>query len=239
MKVKPIFLLTLLCVSVLFIACDNDDADSKLTFDKNSVEVIVNVTDTVKVSGGKSPYTATEGDDSIAEATVSSGKIAIRGLKEGQTTVTVTDADGNTRTIAVTVAEDPFEDEKDDATIRFKWDTLEKVKGADAGTYLLSKANDKSVTFSWTSEDEEDSIIIKFMDANDKIGVESETASVRESPAVAGQMKVKVDEETTNYDLISWRVVQAAPAAEDEPDTYWIAFTANGKAGLFVAPLTE
>jgi hypothetical protein len=238
MKVKQFSLFILLCVSVLFVACDKND-QTELTFDKNSVEVIVNVTDTVKVSGGLAPYTTKEADNTIAKATVSSGKIAIKGLKKGQTTVTVTDADGITATIAVTVAEDPFEDEKDDATIRFKWDTLEKVKGTDAGTYLLSKANDKSVTFSWTSEDEEDSIIINFMDANDQIGEESETASVRESPAVAGQMKVMVDGETTSYNLISWRLVQAAPAAEDEPDTYWVAFTANGKAGLLVAPLAE
>ena len=238
MKLKPFYLFTLLFVSVLFIACDKDD-DKEISFDKNSVEVIVNVTDTVKVSGGKSPYTAAEGDDSIAEATVSSGKIAIKGLKKGQTTVTVTDADGITGTIAVKVTEDPFEDEKDDATVRFKWDTLLKIEGTDAGTYALSKAANKMVTFTWTSDDEEDAVILTFMDANDKIGDDSETASVRESSLVAGELTVKVDGVSTEYDVLSWRVVLAAPAADGDPDTYWIAFAANGKAGLFVAPLSE
>jgi len=50
---------------------------------------------------------------------------------------------------------------------------------------------------------------------------------------------LQVDGVSTEYDVLSWRVVLAAPAADGDPDTYWIAFAANGKVGLFVAPLSE
>ncbi|MBF6626880.1 MAG: Ig-like domain-containing protein [Proteiniphilum sp.] len=105
MKVKPLFLLTLLCVSALFIACDNDEAESRLTFDKNSVTLNVDETDTVKVSGGVTPYKAEEANDSIVEATVSSAAIIVKGLKIGNTTVKVTDKNGVHATFAVKVEE--------------------------------------------------------------------------------------------------------------------------------------
>jgi hypothetical protein len=238
MKKRPSYLFTLLCIGALFIACDNED-ESRLTFDNNNVEVILNETVTVKVSGGATPYQAEEADETVVEATVSSAEISIKGIKKGQTTVKVTDNNGLSATIAVTVIEDPYEEEKDDATVRFVWDTYEKVRGTDAGTYQLSKAEDKTVTYSWTSEDEEESLVLTFKDAEDKIGAESETASVRESPVVAGKLTVTVEGEDTDYDVTTWRLVQAEPAEEGEPDTYWIAFTANGKSGLCVAPLTE
>ena len=105
MKFKSSYLFSLLFVSALFIACDNDTAESRLTFDKNNVEVSVNESDTVKVSGGVTPYVAVEGNDSIAEATVSGVNIAVKGLKKGNTTVKVTDKNGVNATFPVKVTE--------------------------------------------------------------------------------------------------------------------------------------
>ena len=104
MKKSSNYLLILLFVGVLFIACD-DDEDTKLTFNKNKVEVAVNESDTVTVSGGITPYTAVEGDETVAVATVISSKIAVKGLKKGNTTVKVTDKNGVNATLPVTVTE--------------------------------------------------------------------------------------------------------------------------------------
>ncbi len=103
MKVKPFLMLTLLSVSALFIACDNDEAETKLTFDKNTVTVGVSDTDTVKVTGGATPYSALETDATVVDATVNSAKIVVKGLKVGNTTVKVTDKNGVNATFAVKV----------------------------------------------------------------------------------------------------------------------------------------
>lgn len=245
MKRFSIYLLSLMLSGVFFVACDDDDDSiDKLTFDKNSVEVFVGAETVVKVRGGEAPYKATPVDETVAKATVDGGDITIKGVKEGNTTVKVTDKNGLEGTIAVAVKEDPFEDEKEDPTARIKWDTYTKVEGKDAGTFMLTKAEDKTVTFSWINEEEDESLVLTFKDTEDKIGgegEEKESASVKaEDTTPVGKLAVTVDGESTEYDVTSWRLVQAKPADDEEgtPYTYWIAFTANDKLGLAVAPLT-
>ena len=243
MKRFSVYVLSLMLSGTFFIACDNDESNGKLTFDKNGVEVFVGEETVVKVRGGVAPYEATPADKTIAEATVDGGDITIKGLKEGTTTVKVTDKNGLEATIAVEVKEDPYEDEKGDATVRIKWDTYEKIEGRDEGIFLLTKAEDKTVTFSWTNEEEDESLVLTFKDTEDKIGAEGneESASGKEEEATSvGKLTVSVDGESTDYDVTSWRLVQAKPADDEEgtPITYWIAFTADDKSGLAVAPLT-
>ena len=244
-SVYALSVLSLMLSGVFFVACDDDDdSNGKLTFDKNGVEVFVGEETVVKVRGGVAPYKATPADKTIAEATVDGGDITIKGLKEGTTTVKVTDKNGLEATIAVKVKEDPYEDEKGDATVRIKWDTYEKIEGEDEGIFLLTKAEDKTVTFSWTNEEEDESLVLTFKDTEDKIGAEGneeESASGKEEDATSvGKLTVTVDGESTDYDVTSWRLVQAKPADDEEgtPITYWIAFTADDKSGLAVAPLT-
>ena len=243
MKRFSVYVLSLMLSGTFFIACDDDDSNGKLTFDKNGIEMFVGEETVVKVRGGVAPYKATPADKTIAEATVDGGDITIKGLKEGTTTVKVTDKNGLEATIAVEVKEDPYEDEKGDATMRIKWDTYEKI-GEDEGSFLLTKAEDKTVTFSWTNEEEDESLVLTFKDTEDKIGAEGneeESASGKEEDATSvGKLTVTVDGESTDYDVTSWRLVQAKPADDEEgtPITYWIAFTADDKSGLAVAPLT-
>lgn len=243
MKRISIYLLSLMVSGAFFVACDDDESNGKLTFDKNNVEVIIGEEDAVKVSGGVAPYEAMPADETVAEATVSGSDITIKGLKEGNTTVKVTDKNGLEAVIAVAVKADPYEEEKEDATVRIKWDTYEKVEGTDEGTYTLTKAEDKTVTFSWTNE-EGDELLLTFMDSEDKIGSDGggeESASVKQENAEPiGTLTINVGEDSEDYDVTSWRLVQAQPADDEEgtPDTYWIAFTADGKTGLCVAPLT-
>ncbi|HAR39285.1 MAG: hypothetical protein A2W86_02465 [Bacteroidetes bacterium GWD2_45_23] len=108
MMKRASYLFTALCLGAILIACDKDDNEkAKLTFSKNKVEVSVNESDTITVSGGVTPYTVLEGDKTIAVATVTSAKtkIAVKGLKKGNTTVKVTDKNGVNATLPVTVAE--------------------------------------------------------------------------------------------------------------------------------------
>ncbi|HHT35212.1 MAG: pilus assembly protein N-terminal domain-containing protein [Proteiniphilum sp.] len=105
MKKKSIYLFFLLLAGASLIACDKDDAETNLTFDKNTITLSVDETDTVKVSGGSTPYTAVESDATVVDATVSSAKIAVKGLKVGNTTIKVTDKNGVNATFAVKVEE--------------------------------------------------------------------------------------------------------------------------------------
>lgn len=103
---KVSFLFTILCMAAILIACDKDDnKETNLTFSKSKVEVAINASDTITVSGGTSPYTALEADTTIAEATVNSNKIAVKGLKKGNTTIKVTDKNGVNTSFPVTVKE--------------------------------------------------------------------------------------------------------------------------------------
>ena len=71
------------------------DMASELDFDKKSISVTAGKEETVTVKGGSAPFTAT--------ATIKDGKIIIKGVKAGSTSVTVTDKDKKAGTISVTV----------------------------------------------------------------------------------------------------------------------------------------
>lgn len=251
MKKRPIYLLSLMLLGVFMIACDKNDNDT-LTFDNQNVELFVDESTTVKVSGGVAPYTVKAADETIVEATVTGSEITLKVLKEGTTTLKVTDSNDIVGTIGVKVTKDPFEAEKEDATVRVAWDTIKIVQGTDAGQYMLTKEVDKTVTFTWTEEAETtlqegeaevDSFVLTFKDPKDLIGAveedEEAAASRAEQQVATGTLTITLDGEVSEHDVASWRLVQAQPAEGEEADTYWIAFTANGKEGLVVAPLTE
>lgn len=251
MKKRPIYLLSLMLLGVFMIACDKNDNDT-LTFDNQNVELFVDESTTVKVSGGVAPYTVKAADETIVEATVTGNVITLKALKEGTTTVKVTDSNDIVGTIGVKVTKDPFEAEKEDATVRVAWDTIKIVQGTDAGQYMLTKEVDKTVTFTWTEEAETtlqegeaevDSFVLTFKDPKDLIGAveedEEAAASRAEQQVATGTLTITLDGEVSEHDVASWRLVQAQPAEEGVADTYWIAFTANSKEGLVVAPLTE
>lgn len=76
---------------------------SALSFDKQSVEVAAGKEDVVTISGGAAPYTVTTKDAEIATASEKDGKLTVKGVKAGATTITVQDKDKKSGTIAVTV----------------------------------------------------------------------------------------------------------------------------------------
>ena len=123
MKRISIYLFGLILSGALFVACEKEGDDPKLTLDKNSVEVIVGEETVVKVSGGETPYKATPADDKV-EAKVDGANITVKGLKVGNTTVKVTDKNGLETSLAVKVNEDPYAGDKADATVRVKWNNF-------------------------------------------------------------------------------------------------------------------
>lgn len=74
-----------------------------VTLDKTSAEVGVGKTAEVNVQSGTSPYTVTVKDTKIATASIKDSKVTIKGVKAGTTTVTVTDKNKKTASVAVTV----------------------------------------------------------------------------------------------------------------------------------------
>lgn len=98
------YLLSILLIGLFFIACDKDDNTTpKLKLSPASVEVKVEANTVVKVSGGTAPYVAKEADKTIATAAVTNSDIKITGVKEGVTTIAVTDKKGVKGTISVKV----------------------------------------------------------------------------------------------------------------------------------------
>lgn len=71
--------------------------------DKNKTSIAVGKEDVITISGGTAPYTATSKDNKIATATIKDAKLTIKGVKAGSTTVTITDKNRKTATVAVTV----------------------------------------------------------------------------------------------------------------------------------------
>lgn len=232
---KLSYLLCLLIAGIGFTACD--EKSKNLTFDQNSVEVIITQTAVVKISGGIAPYTAKEADKTIATATIDKSEMTIKGLKEGQTTIDVSDKDGKSGKVIIKVIKDPYETDKKEATVRFAWDKIKKVKGTDDGTYSLTKDDKKRVTFTW-KKDDKNSIVLSFTDATDKVK-EPAAKSTRATPALSGKLVVTTDGKPVESNVTAYNVIQIKAAKEGDPATFWITFKADNKEGLVVSPLAK
>ncbi|MED4581862.1 Ig-like domain-containing protein [Brevibacillus choshinensis] len=75
---------------------DNEDYDLSVTVEYKK-------TAKIKIQGGKSPYTVTSSNSSVATATIKSNYITISGKKKGEATITVKDKNGEELTIDVNV----------------------------------------------------------------------------------------------------------------------------------------
>ncbi len=99
-------LLSVLLAVVLFVSCEKDEPTPKLTFTPTTAEVKTTENVTVKVNGGTAPFTVKEADKTIATAaatSTTSSDIKVTGVKEGQTSVTVTDKNGRKGTFTIKV----------------------------------------------------------------------------------------------------------------------------------------
>lgn len=103
---KSKFLLVFLMATLFvgFTACSDDDDDIKeLKLEKNAVEVQLDSTFAVGITEGNGDYNAKPADDKIADATIKDNVVTIKGKAVGSTNVTITDKEGKSSVIAVTV----------------------------------------------------------------------------------------------------------------------------------------
>jgi len=68
-----------------------------------NITVIVGGTGTATITGGKSPYSASSNNPSVATVSVNGNTVAVTGVAEGTVTITITDRNSNTVTLAVVV----------------------------------------------------------------------------------------------------------------------------------------
>lgn len=97
-------LLVMGCV-LAFASCEDKDDDiaQELKLDKTTIEVVEDASVTVTVETGNSDYQATPAATDIATVTVSGSTITVKGIKEGETTISVKDGKGKTASIKVSV----------------------------------------------------------------------------------------------------------------------------------------
>jgi len=97
-------LLGVLFLSVVFVSCKKDDDPSKsVVLSSSQIEVGIGKSDSVKVSVGVSPFIVSVADTTIAKAKVSNNYIFVKGLKEGTTSVTITDKNKSIGKLSVTI----------------------------------------------------------------------------------------------------------------------------------------
>ena len=118
MKIRMIFmaLAALLCLA----SCSDDDSGIQLTEDEvvgdiiTGKQIVINTLTTytdsgnkVNVNGAKGKISATSSDESIAKVSCSTNEaekeIYVSGVSVGNTTITITDSDGNTAVLKVEV----------------------------------------------------------------------------------------------------------------------------------------
>lgn len=110
-KISGLFYLSLVAMILTFgfASCDSDDDDNNvnpvLKFSADKVDVALEKTATVTVSGGTEPYTVASSDDKIATVKVDKSTITVTGVKVGTATITVTDKNKITGKVTVTVKE--------------------------------------------------------------------------------------------------------------------------------------
>lgn len=98
-------LMCLLAVSLFFVSCDkdNDKKVTPLTVDKSNVTVVVGATDVVTIKTGEAPFKTNVRQPEIASVALDKSKATIKGLKEGETVVTIAGKNGKTAAINVKV----------------------------------------------------------------------------------------------------------------------------------------
>lgn len=72
---------------------------------KSATSLVAGKSETIAITGGTTPYTATSKDSKIATAAIKNAQLTINGVAAGSTTVTVTDKGKLTATVKVTVTE--------------------------------------------------------------------------------------------------------------------------------------
>lgn len=184
---KVRILMSVLMVSLFFVACksEKDEPTPKLNFDPEAVEVAVGAEVTAKVSGGTAPYAVqvTEEGKELIKATIEGGDITVEGLKEGETTITVTDKDGVKGTLAVKVIDTALKFDPEAAELEVEGEIVVKVSGGTA-PYTIAIAEEGEALINATIE--ESDITIEGLKEGET------TITVTDEAGTEGEISVKV-----------------------------------------------
>ena len=186
MEMKSIFktmVMAALCLgTVTFASCgdDNDDKNTGLKFSTTKVNVAPKATAKVKIGNGAQPFTVKSTDEKIATAKVDKNIITVTGVKEGSTSITVTDKNKLFGTISVNVAT-PLTFDKSSLEIAVGKEGVVTVKNGNA-PYMVSVMDKKIATASVKKSN----IIIKGMKAG------TTTVNVLDKNKLAGTITVTV-----------------------------------------------
>jgi hypothetical protein len=93
----------------------------------------------ITISNGKSPFSVSSVNQTVATVSISENKITIIGISEGETKVDITSADNAKKQITVTVSADPYEAFKTDATLRFELNG-ETIKNRESNLLFIKDA---------------------------------------------------------------------------------------------------
>lgn len=229
---KNLKLIICLLAIIPFIASCSDDDDKKgLTFSTDKIEVIVGQKSVVSIKNGDGTYTVTPIDSKIATATVDKKDVTITGVALGTTMIKVKDKSGQEGVIKATVIKDPYEEMKADATTRFVWNKISKIKGKDAGTYTLTEDLTK-VEFKYTSEDKKNTILLSFTGR-----LTPRDINLMDVAPIKKEYKLIIDGKESKVDELI--VVQDKKVGENKTNTLWIAFKSEKQNGVCVATLNE
>ena len=107
--------LVLSCFTLTFMSCNDDDDNSSpeiLTVTPDMLNLTVGDIDSVKVTNGIPNYAVISADSTIATATIANDVVKIKGVKEGEVEITVSDKIRNTAKVSVTVKADEEVEQK-------------------------------------------------------------------------------------------------------------------------------
>ena len=106
MELRKVFKTMMLAVCCLgagvLVSCDKED-DNNLKLSMPKVEVMPGVAVKVSISNGTQPYSVKSMDEKIATVELVKNVMTVKGLKEGKTTIVVTDKKKRSAMLAVNV----------------------------------------------------------------------------------------------------------------------------------------
>lgn len=182
-KFSVLLFAALVVLGVSVASCDkNEDEKASLKFSKLKSTVVVSKIDTIKISGGISPYTAISGDVKIATATVKVDTLFVTGVKKGITSIAVKDKNQVSGTLNVTVNNPALVFDKNAVEVAVNA-TMEVTVSTGVSPYT-AVSNDKSIATVTVSENK---ISIKGV----KVGTTTVTVADKDKNSV-GTLAVKV-----------------------------------------------
>ena len=143
MELKNVFktmVLAACCLSSMTLASchKDDDNDKPMRFSATTVNVATGSTATVTVSHATLPLSVKPTDDKIATAKADKNMITVTGVKEGKTTIMVTDKNKQTGNIAVNVMA-PLTFDKPAVNVTAGKEEVVTIKSGKAPYTVMSK----------------------------------------------------------------------------------------------------